>query len=702
MIDEVLKTESAIRDDLEKDLRESVGLYTIKQGPYKAVIETTDGHELMHLRGKYFQRDFAEIIHRAICYNWKYLIADRKTPTDPEKVDELLRKSSLSSLDDRYTRELLIKQQMIKEETSGRLEGFERAVRKIVWVTFEAPDLIRKKLSAISSKHVNKIVLFDGVVVGYDMRKLIIKEVEVQKNRDVLRINYESYDRERDGEIIKEYMEDVQNLLIEESDDTPTDSKILRKITTKVYGFQVDRYEIGSKVRIIGYYNFEEGRKGTKELVPYVDALTLTRLEDKKDVKLEDSEIEVLRNAAHDNPEKYLKDITDSVCPSIFENNIPKLAVLLAFVGGSQMGTSPEDMKRSNISILLVGNPGTGKSEILKWSRNLSHKSVYVDAPNASARGLLYGQEEFDKRKILRAGVMIRFKKVMLDELDKMKVNERHELNTAIEQQIAPYHKTPFDVETPINVSVVAACNPNSDRWIEGRSIMENMQPLESMIVSRCILIKMQRSANTAERFTHIVKSSGLLEDQTADDIITPYSLETLSGMITHCSKLQPMFTNDAFEQMRRYIVSFEQIEQDSLADMPADTRKEVDLIRVTTAIAKLLFKEKVDIECINMALKFYKACMESVGMKTDSPISQTNLSGGYADQDADFDLICRELCSRQNDEGLAIDTFTETEMLKKMSEREHWQDEKYRSLYWTRQKERQLFQPTPGRYKKK
>ena len=87
MIDEVLKTESAIRDDLEKDLRESVGLYTIKQGPYKAVIETTDGHELMHLRGKYFQRDFAEIIHRAICYNWKYLIADRKTPSDHEKVD---------------------------------------------------------------------------------------------------------------------------------------------------------------------------------------------------------------------------------------------------------------------------------------------------------------------------------------------------------------------------------------------------------------------------------------------------------------------------------------------------------------------------------------------------------------------------------------------------------------------------------------
>ena len=68
MIDEVLKTESAIRDDLEKYLCDSIGLYTIKQGPYKAVIETPDGHELMHLRGKYFQRDFAEIVHLSLIH----------------------------------------------------------------------------------------------------------------------------------------------------------------------------------------------------------------------------------------------------------------------------------------------------------------------------------------------------------------------------------------------------------------------------------------------------------------------------------------------------------------------------------------------------------------------------------------------------------------------------------------------------------
>jgi len=697
LIEEV-RTPSRVQDEFIADLREKIGRIPITKRIFHVQIDDKKQLELLTIHGKYFQNKIQDIVRTAILKNWIDYLADMNVPRDEETLKELIEKNCAEKLEVGEGRETLVKQEIIKLEVSGKMIPLEKAIKENIRVSFDVPVVKNLKLSELTSKHVNRIVVFDATVVGVESQKLIVYEV-ITTNGETIR--WENYDLKRDGDIREYKYHDVQNLLVEESDDNPTDSKLLRKIITKVYDWHVGAYEIGAKIKIIGYYQAEENKK--KDVYdPFVDALTLHRLEEKAEVVLTPTEIDDLYNSAKANPDKYLKDLTQSVCPTIYENHIPKLAVLLSFIGGSQMGVRPEDRKRSNISVLLVGNPGTGKSEILKWARQLSHKGVYVDAPNASARGLLYGQEEFEGRKILRAGVMIRFKKVLLDELDKMKDKERHELNTAIEQQIAPYHKTPFDVETPIDVSVIAACNPNSDRWIDDRSIMENMKPLESMIVSRCILIKMQRSANTSERFTHIVKSSGLLPSEIDSEIKAPYTVNTLAGMVNHCSKLQPSFTNEAFEKMRDFIIAFEKIEQGDLADMPADTRKEVDLIRVATAVAKLLFKPKVDIHCIDIAMDFYRQCMESVGMSTESLVAQSNLGGELANKDLEFWRLVRNLSTREGDFGVPLEGFTEAEILEEMSESSHWPRIENCRTYWERvKKSNEVYEFKPGWYKK-
>ncbi len=698
MLIEEIKTPSRIQDEFVADLKERIGRIPITKKVYHVQIDDKNQLQLLTIHGKYFQNKIQDMVRQAILQNWIDYISELNVPKDEELLKDLIQKQCAdTSLDIVEGRLVLLKQEVVKLEVSGKMEPLEKAIKENIRVSFDVPVVKRSKLSELEAKHVNRIVVFDATVVGVEPQKLIIYEVITDGGQT---LRWENYDAKRDGNIREYKYHDVQHLLVEESDDNPTDSKLLRKIITKVYDWHVGIYEIGAKVQVIGYYQAEENKK--KDLYdPYVDALTIHRLEEKAEVILEKDELEELKLRANTEPAEYLESLTQSVCPTIYENHIPKLAMLLSFVGGSQMGVRPEDRKRSNISILLVGNPGTGKSEILKWARQLSHKAVYVDAPNASARGLLYGQEEFEGRKILRAGVMIRFNKVCLDELDKMRDKERHELNTAIEQQIAPYHKTPFDVETPINVSVMAACNPNSDRWIDDRSIMENMKPLESMIVSRCILIKMQRSSNTSERFTHIVKSSGLLGD-VSSEIEAPYTLNTLSGMLNHCSKLQPSFTNEAFEKMRDFIISFENIEQSDLADMPADTRKEVDLIRVATAVAKLLFKPAVDIVCIDIAMDFYRKCMESVGMSTDSLVAQTNLGGELANKDMEFWRIVRNLSTRHGDHGIPLEGFTEAEILEEMSDTTHWPRIENCRTYWERVKKgSEVYEFKPGWYKK-
>ncbi|PHS54421.1 MAG: hypothetical protein COB01_02220, partial [Lutibacter sp.] len=108
---------------------------------------------------------------------------------------------------------------------------------------------------------------------------------------------------------------------------------------------------------------------------------------------------------------------------------------------------------------------------------------VYADAPNASSRGLMYGQEEHGKRKILKAGLMVRNKKLYLDELDKMG-ETRQELNTAMEQQIASYHKNPFDIDTDIDCTVIAAGNPVFGKWKDGLDILEQLKPIKPELLS--------------------------------------------------------------------------------------------------------------------------------------------------------------------------------------------------------------------------
>ena len=697
---ENIKTASAREDEFAERIRPQIGLVKVQPHIRNVIIEDRNDFEILTTHGKYFQKKIEDITHRVIFDNWATFIADRAIPTDEEELKKListdicLPQANEVTLDE--GREMLKRQYVIKLEL--KTTGFKNAIRKCIKVSFDLDETAmkfrKKKLSDLESKNVNRIVVFDATVVGTEPQKLIVKNMITEKGA----VRPENYDEQRDGRVIDYEYHDTQNLLLEEVDETPTDSKILRKMIAKVYGFHVGIYEIGAKVRVVGYYQAEDGPKGQRKDIknPFVDALTLHRLEEKKEVIISDDRLSNLIDMAKNNPDDYLKKLTKSVCPSIYENHIPKLAVLLSMIGGVKVGG------RKNISVLLVGNPGTGKREVLKWAQQLSNKAVYVDAPNASARGLLYGQEEFDKRKILRAGVMIRYKKVMLDELDKMKDKERMELNTAIEQQVAQYHKTPFDIETPIDLSVVAACNPNSDRWIDDRSILQNMKPLESMIIDRCILIRMSRSHNTAERFAHIVRTSGLMG--TVEEEVAPFDIETLAGMITHCSKIEPVLSDKAYDKMESFITSFEQIDQTDLADLPINTRKEVELIRISTAIAKILFRTQVDTECVDIAMDFYRKCFESIGMNTSSLMAQTNLAGEAANKEVAFQLIIRKLMSRHGEGEIPLEGFTEEDVLREMSESSHWNSTEVCRVYWERIKNEKgivrVYEFTAGRYK--
>jgi len=537
-------------------------------------------------------------------------------------------------------------------------------------------------LSGLHADEVDQLVHTEANVVGIGKRLLYIDKVVLQDGRT---INYKTYNAQKDGKITEHLHRYVQHILCEE---ILSNQKDLHKMTVKVYGDFVGSLNIGDHVRLFGIYNTLPEDRNEEEKREYIDVINVQPIDDKKESILTQEELDKFTELSKD-PEQYLKALTDSFAPHIYGNHLPKLGILCASMVGARTKS------RSNLLVLLVGSPGVGKSEMLKAALQIHDNVAYVDAPNVSARGLLYGQEEFNKTKILRAGVLVRYNLCVIDELDKMGKGQRVELNTASEQQIASYHKTPFDVDTPINVAIIAGANPAGGRWLDERSIRENLKNLEDTVLDRYLIIKVDKPKDTNPAYDILMDMADLEDD--SDDTLTtsPFTPEQLRGLINHCKKLNPKFTIQARKLTKEFLNSFKTIQQSSTADLVIEMRKENDLIRIIKKISKLLMKEEIDEECVKMGVKFYKECMASIGMATDAPTAQAML-----DKDADPENVFWRVYREQITET-GETTVDESTFKKALFASGRWRTVEKLDKFVQKMIVSQMVSPSPGRLKR-
>lgn len=536
-------------------------------------------------------------------------------------------------------------------------------------------------MSRFQASDVGNLVHSEVNVVGVGKRLLYVDKVVLRDGRT---IDYKSYNAENDGKIVDTIHKYTQHVLCEE---ILTNQKDLHKMTVKIYGDFVGSLNIGDRIRVFGVYNTLPEDKNEDEKREYIDVINVQRIDDRKESTLTPEELNRFTELSKD-PEQYLKALTDSFAPHIYGNHLPKLGILCASMVGERTKS------RSNLLVLLVGSPGVGKSEMLKSALQIHDNVAYVDAPNVSARGLLYGQEEFNKTKILRAGVLVRYNLCVIDELDKMGKGQRVELNTASEQQIASYHKTPFDVDTPINVAIIAGANPAGGRWLDERSIRENLKNLEDTVLDRYLIIKVDKPKDTNPAYDILMDMADLEED--SDDTLTntPFTSDQLRGLINHCKKLNPKFSTEARKLTKEFLNSFKTIQQASTADLVIEMRKENDLIRIIKKISKLLMREEIDEECVRLGVMFYKECMASIGMATDAPTAQAMLDSD-ADPENVFWRLYREICKEKGTE-----TVTESDLKAAMENSRRWSTPEKINKFLNKMKPH-MFEPRAGVLKK-
>ena len=380
----------------------------------------------------------------------------------------------------------------------------------------------------------------------------------------------------------------------------------------------VDELNPGDKVRITGTLKtFREERSGKFKNYIYVNHIEPLEQEFEELHLSEEDEEQILELSK--DPNIYEK-IIKSTAPSIRGYRDVKESIALQLFGGSAKQLEDETRLRGDIHILIVGDPGIGKSQILKYVSKLAPRSIYTSGKGTTGAGLTAAavRDELGGWS-LEAGALVLGDQgnVCVDELDKMRSEDRSALHEALEQQTVSIAKAGIMATLNSRCSVLAAANPKFGRFDRFKVLAEQID-LPAPIISRFDLIfviedKPSREGDS-ELAEHILKTH---QYNTIDYEIEP---ELLRKYIAYARKnINPRLTEEANDVLREFYVNTRNNNPEEQGPVPITARQLEAIIRLSEASAKIKLKETVDKEDAEKAVRLQRACLEDVGMDPET-----------------------------------------------------------------------------------
>jgi DNA replication licensing factor MCM2 len=197
----------------------------------------------------------------------------------------------------------------------------------------------------------------------------------------------------------------------------------------------------------------------------------------------EDDEKEV-RALARD--ERIRKRIIKSIAPSIYGHEDIKTAIALSLFGGVTKDINRKLRLRGDINVLLLGDPGTAKSQFLKYVEKTAHRSVFATGQGASAVGLTASvrKDPVTREWTLEGGALVLADKghCMIDEFDKMNDSDRTSIHEAMEQQTISISKAGIVTTLQARCAILAAANPIRGRYNPTIPFQQNVELTEPIL----------------------------------------------------------------------------------------------------------------------------------------------------------------------------------------------------------------------------
>lgn len=380
----------------------------------------------------------------------------------------------------------------------------------------------------------------------------------------------------------------------------------------------VDELNPGDKVRITGTLKtFREERSGKFKNYIYVNHIEPLEQEF-EELQLSEEDEEKIIELSKD-PNIYDK-IIKSTAPSIRGYRDVKEAIALQLFGGSAKQLEDETKLRGDIHILIVGDPGIGKSQILKYVSRLAPRSIYTSGKGTTGAGLTAAavRDELGGWS-LEAGALVLGDQgnVCVDELDKMRSEDRSALHEALEQQTVSIAKAGIMATLNSRCSVLAAANPKFGRFDSYKILAEQID-LPAPIISRFDLIFVIEDTPSregdSELAEHILK---IHKENTINYEIEP---ELLRKYIAYARKsVNPSLTDEANEVLKEFYVNTRNSNPEEQGAVPITARQLEAIIRLAEASAKIKLKDVVEKEDAEKAVRLQMACLKKVGVDPET-----------------------------------------------------------------------------------
>ena len=460
----------------------------------------------------------------------------------------------------------------------------------------------------------------------------------------------------------------------------------------------VDELNPGDKVRITGTLKtFREERSGKFKNYIYVNHIEPLEQEF-EELHLSEEDEEKIIELSQD-PHIYDK-IIKSTAPSIKGYREVKEAIALQLFGGAAKQLEDETKLRGDIHILIVGDPGIGKSQILKYVSRLAPRSIYTSGKGTSGAGLTAAavRDELGGWS-LEAGALVLGDQgnVCVDELDKMRSEDRSALHEALEQQTVSIAKAGIMATLNSRCSVLAAANPKFGRFDRYKVLAEQID-LPAPIISRFDLIFVIEDKPSREKDSELAEH--ILKTHQYTSIDYEIEPELLRKYIAYARKnVNPKLTDEANTILKEFYVSTRNSNPEDQGAVPITARQLEAIIRLAEASAKIKLKEYVEVEDAKKAVDLTLFCLRDVGVDPETgEIDADIVGGGTPKSDRDkIQRVTEEIKLLQ--EEFAGDAPLNV-LISNMSEKYNVSEEKTEQIVRNLVSKGVIYQPTHGYFR--
>jgi replicative DNA helicase Mcm len=331
-----------------------------------------------------------------------------------------------------------------------------------------------------------------------------------------------------------------------------------------------------------------------------------------KSIITEEDEKEIKRLA---NKENIYELLIDSFAPHIFGHGIIKEAILLQIVGSPAKVLEDGTKIRGDINILLVGDPGTAKSELLKYAARIAPRGLYTSGRGSTAAGLTAAVvRDKSGMMMLEAGAVVLGDQglVCIDELDKMRQEDRSALHEVMEQQTCSVAKGGIVATLNARASILAAANPILGKYDPYRNITENIN-LPIPLLTRFDLIFAIRDEPNREGDAQLARHILGIHRRIGYERLPYVSIELLRKYLAYAKQFNPVLSKEAEDRIFEYYM---QMRANASPDAITITARQLEaLIRLATARARLLLKSNVDASDAERAIYIFNFMLNKVGI---------------------------------------------------------------------------------------